>query len=183
MWLLVAWRYGWVACLAIIPAWADSVICWLYIFQWKKYLTIMLNVHFTLCVIIAYFGSESNVLWCSNLSDVSASPAYFKFASTYWPELPSLGSCQMTESGAFFACAILSSYLLLFTYKKIACGKKPITNGHTNDNVWGYFDVCFWSSVNGIVNAGSKKIKNAHRENVHVNGCIGHWQGCWSAAR
>jgi hypothetical protein len=66
--------------------------------------------------------------------------AYSYFASTYWPQLPSLGSCHGMESAAArgFGCSILSSYLLLFvkfyidTYKKPARGKKPLTNGHAD---------------------------------------------------
>jgi fatty acid elongase 3 len=71
--------------------------------------------------------------------------AYSYFASTYWPQLPSLGSCHGTESAAVFGCALLSSYLLLFikfyidTYKKPARGKKPVTNGHANGNGFVHF--------------------------------------------
>jgi fatty acid elongase 3 len=61
---------------------------------------------------------------------------YSYFSATYWPNLPSLGSCSGTERAALFGCGLLTSYLFLFidfyvrTYKKTpARGSKP-ANGH-----------------------------------------------------
>jgi fatty acid elongase 3 len=89
---------------------------------WKKYLTTMQIVQFVVDLHLVYFGT------------------YSYFVSSYWPQLPSLGTCHGTESAAVFGCVLLSSYLLLFikfyidTYKKPARGKKPVTNGHAVAN-------------------------------------------------
>ena len=75
---------------------------------------------------------------------LSIRAAYSYFVSTYWPHLPSLGTCHGTESAAVFGCVLLSSYLLLFikfyvdTYKKPARGKKSVTNGHAVANGNGF---------------------------------------------
>lgn len=67
------------------------------------------------------------------------SAAYNYYAATYWPHLPSMGSCAGTETAAVFGCVLLSSYLVLFidfymrTYKKPAKGKgKAVANGSAN---------------------------------------------------
>jgi hypothetical protein len=63
---------------------------------------------------------------------------YNYFASTYFPNMPTLGSCSGTESAASFGCLLLTSYLFLFidfyvrTYKKAPVAKK--TNGVANGN-------------------------------------------------
>jgi fatty acid elongase 3 len=54
---------------------------------------------------------------------------YTHFAYTY-SSLPTLGDCSGSENAAYFGCALLSSYLLLFinfyakTYQKKAADKK-----------------------------------------------------------
>lgn len=71
--------------------------------------------------------------------------AYSYFASTYWPHLPTFGSCAGEEHAAFFGCGLLTSYLFLFidfyvrTYKKTGNKKvsaekaaKTIANGSGN---------------------------------------------------
>ena len=102
-------------------------------------------------------------LWCSHPSNAFVFPAYSYFSNTYWPELPSLGNCNGTESAAVFGCALLSSYLLLFikfyidTYKKPARGKKPITNGYANGNGLVQFDVDSDSRLTTFVERRFKK--------------------------
>jgi fatty acid elongase 3 len=104
-------------------------------------------IQFIVDLHLVYFGSESNVFDVALHLNALVFPAYCYFASTYWPQLPSLGKCHGTESAAVFGCALLSSYLLLFikfyidTYKKPARGKKPITNGHANGNGLVHLDV------------------------------------------
>lgn len=62
---------------------------------------------------------------------------YTFYADKYAPHLPNFGSCSGGEGAAWFGCALLSSYLLLFinfygkTYKKSAADKKaPVANGN-----------------------------------------------------
>lgn len=91
---------------------------------WKKYLTTMQIAQFVVDLFAVYFGT------------------YSYYASNYFPNIPTLGSCAGTEAAAVFGCIILSSYLGLFinfyiqTYKKPVRGKKPVTNGKavTNGN-------------------------------------------------
>ncbi|TFY80721.1 hypothetical protein EWM64_g3290 [Hericium alpestre] len=89
---------------------------------WKKYLTTMQIVQFIIDLFVVYFGT------------------YSYFAASYWPNLPSVGSCAGTESAALFGCGLLTSYLFLFinfyvqTYRKPAKGKKPIANGNGHIN-------------------------------------------------
>ncbi|TFY51159.1 hypothetical protein EVJ58_g10711 [Rhodofomes roseus] len=84
---------------------------------WKKHLTTMQIVQFVIDLVAVYFAT------------------YSYYAASYFPNLPSFGSCAGTESAAVFGCAILSSYLGLFvqfyinTYKKPVRGKAPIANG------------------------------------------------------
>ncbi|TBU35256.1 GNS1/SUR4 membrane protein [Dichomitus squalens] len=86
---------------------------------WKKYLTTFQIVQFVIDLFVVYFAT------------------YNYYAATYFPNLPSYGSCAGTETAALFGCGLLSSYLVLFiqfyiqTYKKPA-GKKPIVNGKAN---------------------------------------------------
>ncbi|KAG8678132.1 hypothetical protein FRC09_020092, partial [Ceratobasidium sp. 395] len=86
---------------------------------WKKYLTTMQITQFIIDLVAVYFAS------------------YSYFSATYWPHLPTLGSCSGTEGAAIFGCVLLTSYLFLFidfyvrTYKAPASrGKKPVVNGH-----------------------------------------------------
>ncbi|KAA1471481.1 elongase of fatty acids ELO [Dentipellis sp. KUC8613] len=85
---------------------------------WKKYLTTMQIVQFIIDLFVVYFGT------------------YSYFAYTYWPSLPTYGTCAGTEGAALFGCGLLTSYLFLFinfyvqTYKKPARGKKPVANGN-----------------------------------------------------
>ncbi|KAG8949681.1 hypothetical protein FRC04_008427 [Tulasnella sp. 424] len=78
---------------------------------WKKYLTTMQITQFIIDLFVVYFAS------------------YSYFASTYFPNMPTMGSCAGEEHAAFFGCALLTSYLFLFidfyvrTYKK---GGKPV---------------------------------------------------------
>ncbi|KAI0027594.1 elongase of fatty acids ELO [Vararia minispora EC-137] len=88
---------------------------------WKKHLTTMQIVQFIIDLFIVYFGT------------------YSYFAATYYPDMPTFGSCAGTESAALFGCGLLTSYLFLFinfyiqTYTKKSA-KKPIANGHANGN-------------------------------------------------
>ncbi|CAM0141983.1 Fatty acyl-CoA elongase/Polyunsaturated fatty acid specific elongation enzyme [Umbelopsis sp. WA50703] len=78
---------------------------------WKKYLTTMQIIQFVIDLFVIYF--------CT----------YTHFAYTY-SSLPTLGDCSGSENAAYFGCALLSSYLLLFinfyakTYQKKAADKK-----------------------------------------------------------
>ncbi|QRV76705.1 fatty acid elongase [Ceratobasidium sp. AG-Ba] len=85
---------------------------------WKKYLTTMQITQFIIDLVAVYFAS------------------YSYFSATYWPHLPSMGTCSGTEGAALFGCALLTSYLFLFidfyirTYKAPASrGRKPAANG------------------------------------------------------
>ena len=77
-------------------------------------------------------------------SDISII-AYSYFASTYFPNLPTVGTCAGEEHAAFLGCCLLTSYLFLFidfyvrTYKKTGNKKvsaekaaKTIANGSGN---------------------------------------------------
>ncbi|KAG8708407.1 hypothetical protein FRC08_018916 [Ceratobasidium sp. 394] len=86
---------------------------------WKKYLTTMQITQFIIDLVAVYFAS------------------YSYFSATYWPHLPTFGTCSGTEGAALFGCGLLTSYLFLFidfymrTYKAPASrGKKPVANGH-----------------------------------------------------
>ncbi|CDO71575.1 hypothetical protein BN946_scf184911.g45 [Trametes cinnabarina] len=86
---------------------------------WKKYLTTFQIVQFIIDLFIVYFAT------------------YSYYAATYFPNLPTYGSCAGTERAALFGCGLLSSYLLLFiqfyiqTYKKPS-GKRAVANGKAN---------------------------------------------------
>ncbi|CDS11440.1 hypothetical protein LRAMOSA03703 [Lichtheimia ramosa] len=86
---------------------------------WKQYLTGMQITQFIIDLFIIY------------------SCTYTFYADKYAPHLPNFGSCSGGEGAAWFGCALLSSYLLLFinfygkTYKKSAADKKaPVANGN-----------------------------------------------------
>jgi len=64
---------------------------------WKRYLTSLQISQFVIDLVVIYFAS------------------YSYFASTYFPSLPVMGSCAGTEGAAIFGCALLTSYLFLFT--------------------------------------------------------------------
>lgn len=94
------------------------VVMYWYYFQaargvriwWKKYITMLQIVQFVIDLFFVYFAS------------------YTYFTSTYFPNMPSMGTCAGEEFAAFAGMGILSSYLLLFisfylaTYKKDAKG-------------------------------------------------------------
>jgi fatty acid elongase 3 len=89
---------------------------------WKKYLTTMQIVQFVIDLFAVYFAS------------------YNYFAYTYFPHMPTLGSCSGTESAASFGCLLLTSYLGLFidfyirTYKKAPAGGAKKANGSAHAN-------------------------------------------------
>ncbi|ORY85372.1 GNS1/SUR4 family-domain-containing protein [Leucosporidium creatinivorum] len=73
-----------------------------YKIWWKKYLTTLQITQFVIDLFVVYFAS------------------YSYFASTYFPYMPTYGTCSGTEGAAFMGCALLTSYLFLFIafYKK-----------------------------------------------------------------
>jgi len=89
---------------------------------WKKHLTTMQITQFVVDLFVVYFGT------------------YSYYAATYFPSLPTYGTCAGTESAAVFGCLLLTSYLFLFinfyiqTYKAPIKGKKAIVNGKANGN-------------------------------------------------
>ncbi|KAG8877852.1 hypothetical protein FRB97_002961 [Tulasnella sp. 331] len=109
---------------------------------WKKYLTTMQITQFVIDLFIVYFAT------------------YAYFASTYYPNLPSPGTCAGEEQAAVFGCGLLTSYLFLFidfyvrTYKKGGAkgAGKPV--------------------INKDVGAGVDKVHKvvANGNGVHVNG-------------
>ena len=94
------------------------VVMYWYYFQaargvkiwWKKYITMLQIVQFVIDLVFVYFAS------------------YTYFTSTYFPNMPGMGTCAGEEFAAFAGMGILSSYLLLFisfyfaTYRKDAKG-------------------------------------------------------------
>jgi len=86
---------------------------------WKKYLTSMQITQFVIDLFAVYFAS------------------YSYFTSTYFPRVPSPGTCSGSEGAAIFGCSLLTSYLFLFisfyrnTYKKSRSSKAK-ANGHAN---------------------------------------------------
>jgi fatty acid elongase 3 len=92
---------------------------------WKKYLTTMQITQFVIDLFIVYFAS------------------YSYFASTYWPHLPTVGTCAGEEHAALFGCGLLTSYLFLFidfyirTYKggKGAAKKGAVADKATNGHI------------------------------------------------
>ncbi|KAF8581632.1 GNS1/SUR4 membrane protein, partial [Ramaria rubella] len=93
---------------------------------WKKYLTSMQITQFVIDLFAVYFASTYLVL-----------PRYSYFTSTYFPRVPSPGTCSGSEGAAIFGCSLLTSYLFLFisfyrnTYKKPRLSKGKV-NGHAN---------------------------------------------------
>lgn len=83
---------------------------------WKKYITMLQIIQFVIDLGFVYFAS------------------YTYFASTYFPDLPSAGTCAGEEFAAFAGMGILSSYLLLFisfyfaTYRKQTISGRPRRN-------------------------------------------------------
>ncbi|KAF8516150.1 GNS1/SUR4 membrane protein [Hysterangium stoloniferum] len=94
---------------------------------WKKYLTAMQITQFVIDLVAVYFASMYLVL-----------PRYSYFSSSYFPNLPSPGTCSGSEGAAIFGCSLLTSYLFLFisfyrnTYKKSRVSKGKTVNGHAN---------------------------------------------------
>lgn len=95
------------------------VVMYWYYFQsargiriwWKKYITVMQIVQFVIDLGFVYFAS------------------YTYFTSSYFPSMPTMGTCAGEEFAAFAGMAILSSYLLLFISFYIATYKKPQKKG------------------------------------------------------
>lgn len=83
---------------------------------WKKYITMLQIIQFVIDLGFVYFAS------------------YTYFTSTYFPHMPSAGSCAGEEFAAFAGMGILSSYLLLFisfyfaTYRKQTISGRPRRN-------------------------------------------------------
>ncbi|CAE6494344.1 unnamed protein product [Rhizoctonia solani] len=75
---------------------------------WKKYLTTMQITQFVIDLCAVYFAS------------------YSYFSATYWPFMPTLGTCSGTEGAALFGCALLTSYLFLFIDFYIRTYKAPV---------------------------------------------------------
>jgi len=79
---------------------------------WKKYLTTLQISQFVIDLFIVYFA------------------AYSYFATEYFPNAPSWGTCAGTEGAALLGCGLLTSYLFLFiafyqkTYKSSGGSKK-----------------------------------------------------------
>ena len=90
------------------------VVMYWYYFQaargvriwWKKWITRLQIIQFVIDLGFVYFAS------------------YTYFTSTYFPNLPSAGSCAGEEFAAFAGMGILSSYLLLFVSFYLATYKK-----------------------------------------------------------
>ncbi|CAE6445237.1 unnamed protein product [Rhizoctonia solani] len=76
--------------------------------QWKKYLTTMQITQFVIDLFAVYFAS------------------YSYFGTTYWPMIPTMGTCSGTEGAALFGCALLTSYLFLFIDFYIRTYKAPV---------------------------------------------------------
>ena len=95
------------------------VVMYWYYFQaargvkiwWKKYITMLQIVQFIIDLIFVYFAS------------------YTYFTSTYFPNMPSMGTCAGEEFAAFAGMGILSSYLLLFISFYLATYKKDTKGG------------------------------------------------------
>ncbi|EUC66873.1 fatty acid elongase [Rhizoctonia solani AG-3 Rhs1AP] len=75
---------------------------------WKKYLTTMQITQFVIDLFAVYFAS------------------YSYFGTTYWPMIPTMGTCSGTEGAALFGCALLTSYLFLFIDFYIRTYKAPV---------------------------------------------------------
>lgn len=95
------------------------VVMYWYYFQaargvriwWKKYITMLQIVQFVIDLVFVYFAS------------------YTYFTSTYFPNMPGLGTCAGEEFAAFAGMGILSSYLLLFISFYLATYKKDVKGG------------------------------------------------------
>jgi fatty acid elongase 3 len=79
---------------------------------WEKYLTALQAGQFIIDICTVYF--------CT----------YTYFSYQYWPWFPDWGNCAGSESSFVFACALLSSYLLLFlnSYRLISRVKRSRLN-------------------------------------------------------
>ncbi|KAF2721144.1 ELO-domain-containing protein [Polychaeton citri CBS 116435] len=95
------------------------VVMYWYYFQsargiriwWKKYITILQIIQFVIDLGFVYFAS------------------YTYFSATYFPWLPTSGTCAGEEFAAFSGIGILSSYLVLFIGFYISTYKKPVKKG------------------------------------------------------
>lgn len=102
-------------------------------------------VQFVIDLFAVYFASTFPYIFLpsQHVLTLMSFLGYNYFATTYFPNMPTLGSCSGTESAAGFGCLLLTSYLLLFidfyirTYKKAPAGAKK-TNGVANGNGNGY---------------------------------------------
>jgi hypothetical protein len=72
--------------------------------------------------------SQPPIIWRCTISLLGLhvpSIGYSYFSATYWPFMPTMGTCSGTEGAALFGCALLTSYLFLFidfyirTYKPV----------------------------------------------------------------
>ncbi|CAE6457818.1 unnamed protein product [Rhizoctonia solani] len=68
-----------------------------------------------------YFGGAMSVLALH-----VPSIGYSYFSATYWPMMPTMGTCSGTEGAALFGCALLTSYLFLFIDFYIRTYKAPV---------------------------------------------------------
>ncbi|CAE6538118.1 unnamed protein product [Rhizoctonia solani] len=83
--------------------------------QWKKYLTTMQITQFVIDLFAVYFATLH-----------VPSIGYSYFSATYWPMMPTMGTCSGTEGAALFGCALLTSYLFLFIDFYIRTYKAPV---------------------------------------------------------
>ena len=95
------------------------VVMYWYYFQsargiriwWKKYITILQILQFVIDLGFVYFAS------------------YTYFSASYFPWLPTAGTCAGEEFAAFAGVGILTSYLILFIGFYASTYNKPVKKG------------------------------------------------------